>query len=74
MNIAPTPIEQTVNNISAKEIVILYKVKRGDYPSKIAEFFYNDWRMYKKIEADNNLHQPYTLKIGQHLTIKLKKE
>ncbi len=57
-----------------KEIVIQYKVKNGDYPSKIAQFFYNDWKMYKKIEADNNLTQPYILKVGQILTIKLKQE
>jgi len=59
---------------SEKEIVIQYKVKNGDYPSKIAQFFYNDWKMYKKIEADNNLTQPYILKVGQILTIKLKQE
>ena len=62
------------NKSSQKEIVIKYKVKNGDYPSKIAQFFYNDWRMYKKIEADNNLKQPYILKVGQPLTIKLTQE
>lgn len=62
------------NKSSQKEIVIQYKVKNGDYPSKIAQFFYNDWRMYKKIEADNNLKQPYILKVGQPLTIKLTQE
>lgn len=74
-----TPLEKTQtvereNKSSEKEIVIQYKVKNGDYPSKIAQFFYNDWRMYKKIEADNNLKQPYILKVGQPLTIKLKQE
>ena len=59
---------------SEKEIMIQYKVKNGDYPSKISQFFYNDWKMYKKIEADNNLKQPYILKVGQLITIKLKKE
>jgi hypothetical protein len=54
-----------------KEIVIEYKVKFGDYPSKIAHFFYNDWKLYKKIEIDNNLIQPYTLKEGQKLKIKI---
>ena len=65
---------QSENLSSEKEIAIQYKVKNGDYPSKIAHFFYNDWRMYKKIEADNNLIQPYILKVGQLLTIKLIKE
>lgn len=60
--------------ISENEIVIQYKVKKDDYPSKIAQFFYNDWRMYKKIEADNNLHQPYILKVGQTLNIKIKQQ
>lgn len=62
------------NKLSQKEIIIQYKVKNGDYPSKIAQFFYNDWRMYKKIETDNNLKQPYILKVGQPLTIKLTQE
>lgn len=62
------------NKPCQKEIMIQYKVKNGDYPSKIAQFFYNDWRMYKKIEADNNLKQPYILKVGQSLTIKLTQE
>ncbi len=52
-------------------VLIHYKVKKGDYPAKIAKFYYNDWSMYKKIEADNNLHQPYILKVGQVLTIKI---
>ncbi|OSZ81153.1 hypothetical protein CAP36_07935 [Chitinophagaceae bacterium IBVUCB2] len=59
---------------SDNEIVIQYKVKNGDSPSKIAHFFYNDWSMYEKIEIDNNLKQPYILKVGQLLTIKLEKE
>ena len=74
-----TPLRKTQtvepeNKSSQKEIVIKYKVKNGDYPSKIAQFFYNDWRMYKKIEADNNLKQPYILKVGQPLTIKRTQE
>lgn len=71
---AKTQTVEPENKSSQKEIVIQYKVKNGDYPSKIAQFFYNDWRMYKKIEADNNLKQPYILKVGQPLTIKLTKE
>ena len=66
-------------NVSAskkteEEITIQYKVKYGDYPSKIAQFFYNDWKMYKKIEADNNLQQTDILKVGQTLTIKIKQQ
>ena len=71
---AKSQIVQPENKSSEREIVIQYKVKNGDYPSKIAQFFYNDWKMYKKIEADNNLTQPYNLKVGQLLTIKLKQE
>jgi hypothetical protein len=64
----PVPTEA---KSSEKEFSIRYKVKKGDYPIKIAQLFYNDWRMYKKIEGDNNLKQPYILKVGQPLTIKL---
>jgi hypothetical protein len=71
---AKSQIFQSKNKSAENEIVIQYKVKNGDYPSKIARFFYNDWEMYKKIEADNNLKQPYILKIGQPLIIKLRKE
>ena len=60
--------------ISEKGIIIQYKVKYGDCSSKIAHFFYNDWKMYKKIEVDNNLQQPYILKLGQTLNIKLKQQ
>lgn len=52
----------------------IYKVKKGDYPAMIASYFYNDWKMYKKIELDNNLIQPYVLKVGQPIIIKLNKE
>ncbi len=62
------------NKNSDKEIIIQYKIKYGDYPAKIAQFFYNDWRMYKKIESDNNLKQPYELKVGQILFIKIKQQ
>lgn len=56
------------------DVSIKYKVKKGDYPYKIAEFFYNDGSKYKQIEADNNLKQPYTLQVGQILIIKLSQE
>jgi len=73
-DIAKTQPIAPEKNLLEKEIAIQYKVKHGDYPSKIAQFFYNDWRMYKQIETDNNLQQPYTLKVGQSLTIKLKQQ
>jgi hypothetical protein len=66
--------EQTENKNDINDIVIHYKVKKGDYPAKIAAFFYDDWSMYKKIESDNNLKNHYTLQIGQTLIIKLKSE
>ena len=67
-------IGKIVTEQPMREIFINYKVKKDDYPSKIAEFFYNDWKMYKQIEKDNNLQQPYTLKVGQILKIKIKQE
>lgn len=57
-----------------QEVTIKYVVRKGDYPYKIAEFFYNDGSKYKQIEEDNDLKQPYTLKVGQILTIKLSQE
>jgi hypothetical protein len=59
---------------SNNSIFIQYKVRKGDYPGKIAEFFYNDWKMYKQIEKDNNLQQPYILKVGQMLKISINQE
>lgn len=58
----------------SQEDTIKYVVKKGDYPYKIAEFFYNDGTRYKQIEIENNLEQPYTLKVGQVLTIKISQE
>ncbi|MBC6490656.1 LysM peptidoglycan-binding domain-containing protein [Flavihumibacter stibioxidans] len=57
-----------------QEATIKYVVKKGDYPYKIAQFFYNDGSKYTQIETDNNLEQPYTLKVGQILTIKILQE
>ena len=54
-----------------QDIYINYVVRKGDYPYKIAQFFYNDGRKYKQIESDNNLEQPYVLRVGQVLTIKI---
>jgi LysM repeat protein len=57
--------------IKSKEATVKYVVKKGDYPYKIAQFFYGDGDRYKQIEADNLLKQPYTLKVGQILLIKI---
>jgi len=55
----------------SKEATVKYVVKKGDYPYKIAQFFYGDGNKYKQIESDNELGQPYTLKVGQILLIKI---
>jgi nucleoid-associated protein YgaU len=60
--------------IESKEATVKYIVKKGDYPYKIAQFFYGDGNRYKQIEADNNLEQPYTLKVGQVLLIKISQD
>jgi LysM repeat protein len=60
--------------IESKDATVKYVVKKGDYPYKIAKFFYNDGNKYKQIEVDNNLDQPYTLKVGQILNIKITQE
>ena len=54
-----------------KDTEIKYVVRKGDYLYKIAKFFYNDGSKYKQIESDNNLEQPYILKVGQVLIIKI---
>lgn len=73
--IAERKEETATYPISAKqEITVKYIVKKGDYPYKIAQFFYNDGSKYKQIEADNNLKQPYTLKVGHVLIIKISQE
>jgi LysM repeat protein len=68
-------LNNTIVNIANvtenKEITINYIVKKGDYLYKIAQFFYGDGNKYKQIEADNQLVQPYTLKVGQVLIIKI---
>lgn len=61
-----------LNESKQNETFIKYKVKKGDCLSKIATFFFNDWRKFKEIETDNNLRKPYILKVGQTLTIKIK--
>lgn len=64
----PNPI------VEKHEAVIKYVVQKGDYPYKIAQFFYNDGGKYKLIETENNLERPYILKVGQILTIKISQE
>jgi len=60
--------------IESKEATVKYIVKKGDYPYKIAQFFYGDGNKYKQIEADNDLEQPYTLKVRQVLLIKISQD
>jgi hypothetical protein len=52
------------------EICIEYKIKDGDCLSVIAEFFYGDWKKYKKIQDDNNLVDESILEVGQIILIK----
>lgn len=47
-----------------------YEVKEGDNLSRISKIFYGKPENYYKIVSDNNLNFPYTLKIGQKITIK----
>lgn len=54
-----------------QDVIIKYVVRKGDYPYKIARFFYGNGNKYTQIEADNNLDQPYILKVGQILIIKI---
>lgn len=55
------------------EVSFSYHIQEGDYPGKVAAMFYGDWRMYKKIESDNQLTRPYSFRKGQELTIKIDK-
>lgn len=74
MQIADVTKEEVQPIAEKQEATIKYVVKKGDYPYKIAQIFYNDGSKYKQIEADNNLEKPYTLKVGQILTIKISQE
>lgn len=71
---ATSNVPDSANISHAGSHTITYMVRQGDCPSVIAQFFYNDWKMYKKIEKDNNLLPGYILKVGQPLVIKLNKE
>ena len=66
--------KEELPKIESKEAIVKYVVKKGDYPYKIAQFFYGDGNRYKQIEADNKLKQPYTLKVGQILLIKISQD
>ena len=57
--------------IEPKEVTLIYKVRSGDYLGKIAQLFYNDHLLYRKIAEDNNLEEPFLLNVGQSLTIKI---
>jgi nucleoid-associated protein YgaU len=52
------------------ELTISYKIKKGDSLWKIAQIYYGNGKLYKKIEEDNLLRKPYSLKAGQMLNIK----
>ena len=60
-----------IENQAANNKYVKYTVKKGDFPWKIAEFFYGDGRKYVLIEKENNLIQPYSLQVGQVLLIKM---
>ncbi len=60
-----------IENQAAQNKYVKYTVKKGDFPWKIAEFFYGDGRKYVLIEKENNLIQPYILQVGQVLLIKM---
>ena len=60
-----------IENQTAQNKYVKYTVKKGDFPWKIAEFFYGDGRKYVLIEKENNLIQPYNLQVGQVLLIKM---
>lgn len=64
----------TDNTVKEGKITFVYTVKKGDNTSKIAQCFYNDWKLYSKIESDNDLHYPYILRIGQTLRIELNQQ
>lgn len=65
---------EKISATEKQEFFIKYKVKKGDYLYKISEFFYNDGSKYLQIAVDNNLNEPYTLKVGQILIIKISQE
>jgi len=61
-----------INNSHENYSDFIYIVKSGDNLSKIAKIFYGKPELYNKIVSDNNLAFPYSIGIGQKITIKLK--
>jgi len=53
------------NEMRDSGAIVRYRIRQGDYPAKIASFFFNDWKRYKQIEKDNKLIQTYQLRVGQ---------
>lgn len=51
-----------------------YVIKRGDNLSKIAQYFYNDWTQYKRIEQDNQLGSDHVLMPKDTIYLYLKAE
>ena len=66
--------KEELSLMESKEATVKYVVKKGDSPYKIAQFFYGVGNRYKQIEVDNDLKQPYTLKVGQILLIKISQD
>lgn len=64
-------LSNKILGIETQAKYVKYVVKKGDFPWKIAEFFYGDGRKYVLIEKENNLNQPYILQVGQVLLIKI---
>jgi len=71
VSLSKNEVNQTNPTINPKEVILIYKVRSGDYLGKIAQLFYNDHFMYRKIAEDNNLKEPFILIVGQSLTIKI---
>lgn len=71
VSLSKNEVNQEGPIIEPKEVTLIYKVKRGDCLGKIAQLFYNDHLLYRKIAEDNNLEEPFLLNVGQSLTIKI---
>lgn len=60
-----------VTKMVVSERAKIYKVKKGDTLWKIATKYYGSGKQYTKIAKKNNIKKPYTIKVGQKLTIPL---
>jgi len=67
-------LQKDINSRIDKMSHFNYIVKPGDNLSSIAQFFYNDWRLYKIIEKDNHLSEGQLLIPKDTLKISLKQE